>query len=96
VRLKGPTALRVGWLLIAIGTLFTMAILIFGFQTGTCVDYASPADGESKCTSAPSVGIGGALILGVGGIVLAGYASWRAFRLSPSDGRDNAQSLPAS
>ena len=85
---KSRNPLRLGWLLLALGTLATVAMLIFGFQKGMCVDYVSPAAGQSTCTSGPAVGTFGAVILGGAGLALAAYALARAFR-SPSESADD-------
>jgi hypothetical protein len=85
----GSRALRWGWLLLAAGSLVAVWFLIFGAQVGTCVDYVSPATGQSSCTSGPAVGTAGALVLGIGGLVLAGYAVLRAFGVGARKSQSN-------
>jgi hypothetical protein len=50
--------------------------VVFGFRTGECFDSVSAT--ASYCTSGPAVGVGGAVLLCLGGVLFVVHALRRA------------------
>jgi hypothetical protein len=74
-RVKSRARVRAGWLTTALTAALLCVVLVFGFQTGSCIDFVDA--GSSTCSQGPEPF---ALLLGLASAVFVIFALARAFR----------------
>lgn len=81
----------VGWAVVAVGTVAFVLSWVLTQRT-TCFDAVDPA--RSTCVTEPALGVDGSVLLGVIGLLVAGFAVFRAVRAARSRPDGTARSAP--
>ena len=67
----------VGWIVVDVGTVAFVLFWVLTTST-TCYDAVDPA--RSTCVTEPALGVDGSVLLGVLGVLIVGFAVFRAVR----------------